>query len=367
MLVPFAKRMLYLVRRSAVRFECLILTISLAIEPTLLRAQSEILVQKVVELDASMISGAPLWVSRDKKGLFYVIDTPDRRPKVFSPDGKFVRWLGGAGAGPGEFRMARVVLVGAKDSLFVLDPANGRVSIFNPLGKYVSQFPLRVASLTDAILLPSGNIVLNGTFTAAGTIGFTLQEIDRSGARRAAFSEMKRVISLDDAWRLMRRLAVDPARGLWSFGAFSQLGELYSFGHVLTETVSPPSWFLQLGEHETPLQGGIGGKEPAMEVRAVWLDEAKRVWVATQVPKPDWRRWSDEKKPQANSSMWYETIVSVYDGASRAWIGQRRLPGLRITRALGEDLVAIVSYSNDGEITTLSIHRVSLMSAKARR
>src|SRR5690606_10895537 len=48
--------------------------------------------------------------------------------KVFGPDGSFLRTIGAAGEGPGEFRVAFLATRG--DTLFVQDPRVGRGSTF---------------------------------------------------------------------------------------------------------------------------------------------------------------------------------------------------------------------------------------------
>lgn len=62
-------------------------------------------------------------------GSLIVADTRPAVLKVYAPDGRFVRTIGGEGAGPGEFRAAFIAVRG--DTLVVQDPMNSRLTLIN--------------------------------------------------------------------------------------------------------------------------------------------------------------------------------------------------------------------------------------------
>jgi hypothetical protein len=71
----------------------------------------------------------PQTVALAEDGSVIVADTRPAVLKVFAPDGRFVRTIGGEGAGPGEFRAAFIAVRG--DTLIVQDPMNSRLTLIN--------------------------------------------------------------------------------------------------------------------------------------------------------------------------------------------------------------------------------------------
>lgn len=56
---------------------------------------------------------------------------------IVDPDGKFVRRVGRAGSGPGEFRQLRDVCVGPADTLLAISMADRRIVVFDSSGRHV--------------------------------------------------------------------------------------------------------------------------------------------------------------------------------------------------------------------------------------
>jgi len=77
-------------------------------------------------------------------GRILVLDSQAQNVKVFSPDGTFVRTIGKAGSGPGEFGPgAAILMVGTADTVIVPDAGNQRVNvILLDEGEHTS-YPLR--------------------------------------------------------------------------------------------------------------------------------------------------------------------------------------------------------------------------------
>jgi hypothetical protein len=71
----------------------------------------------------------PQDLSLGDDGRIYVSEDNPPIVKVFSPDGKFIRTIGGEGDGPGEMRVAFIAARG--DTLVVQDPQNIRATSFN--------------------------------------------------------------------------------------------------------------------------------------------------------------------------------------------------------------------------------------------
>lgn len=79
----------------------------------------------------------------DGRGRFWVLDGQASELRVFSAAGEYVRTVGRAGGGPGEFRQPVRVDEGPDGNMWVMDPQNTRLSVFDSSGAYLRG--LRVA------------------------------------------------------------------------------------------------------------------------------------------------------------------------------------------------------------------------------
>jgi streptogramin lyase len=65
--------------------------------------------------------------------------TGNARVLKFDKDGKFIKWWGGHGSGPGQFEGPHALAFDSKGRLFVADRGNSRIQIFDQDGKYISE------------------------------------------------------------------------------------------------------------------------------------------------------------------------------------------------------------------------------------
>ena len=87
---------------------------------------------RVVGDETGPLIGDPASLAVDSSGRVYVADPERSRVWVLTAKGDSVGALGRKGRGPGEFVRPGFVHVGPRDSLFVLDQVNRRVSVFSP-------------------------------------------------------------------------------------------------------------------------------------------------------------------------------------------------------------------------------------------
>jgi len=73
-------------------------------------------------------------------GTFYVLDSGDVCIKVYDKDGTFIRTIGQKGQGPGDFGFLLYIALSTDGRIFVMDPVNRRVSVFQVSGEYVGGF-----------------------------------------------------------------------------------------------------------------------------------------------------------------------------------------------------------------------------------
>ena len=113
------------------------------------------------------LAGEPRELVRDSGGRYYMTEwRGGERVLVFSPAGRFDSELGRAGDGPGEFRNATGLAVDAGDSLWVVDRAARRTSVFTPAGIYARSF--RTPGAWTIEIMPNGAKVFGGAFVLAG-------------------------------------------------------------------------------------------------------------------------------------------------------------------------------------------------------
>ena len=94
-------------------------------------------VLRLGEETGDVLFGSPVDALFDGRGRLVVADWKLSTLLVFDDEGALVQRIGGAGEGPGEFRMMTGVVRGPGDSLYVMDMQLQRVSVFDPDGAFV--------------------------------------------------------------------------------------------------------------------------------------------------------------------------------------------------------------------------------------
>lgn len=82
----------------------------------------------------------PVNLALDEQGRIYVSDLSVCRVKIFEPDGKFLRTLGGQGDLPGQFARPKGIAVDRAGRIFVVDAASQTCSIFDAEGRLLLAF-----------------------------------------------------------------------------------------------------------------------------------------------------------------------------------------------------------------------------------
>jgi DNA-binding beta-propeller fold protein YncE len=73
-------------------------------------------------------------------GNVYVAEGDGDKVTQLRKDGKFIRWWGHRGSGPGAFRFPHSVAVDDEGRVYVADRGNKRIQVFTPDGKYLRQW-----------------------------------------------------------------------------------------------------------------------------------------------------------------------------------------------------------------------------------
>jgi DNA-binding beta-propeller fold protein YncE len=77
-----------------------------------------------------------------KNGDIFIADGegPNTRVVKFSREGKFVRWWGGKGTGPGQFDQPHSIALDSRGRVYVADRSNNRIQIFDGDGNFLNQW-----------------------------------------------------------------------------------------------------------------------------------------------------------------------------------------------------------------------------------
>lgn len=79
----------------------------------------------------------------DAQGLVYVADTGNKRIRVYTSDGQYVRDIGSGGSAPGQLDEPSGMALHPDGRLFIADYWNRRISVFNTDGTFAYTFPVR--------------------------------------------------------------------------------------------------------------------------------------------------------------------------------------------------------------------------------
>jgi hypothetical protein len=162
-----------------------------------------------------MIEGESGTARMDSRGRYYVYREFGQEIKVFSPAGEYLRTIGRAGGGPGEFQGISFVHPGPGDSLHVIDLLNMRWNVFSPEHEYVRSAQLKIPVYMQMHLLPDGR----GLFSAPvrGELArFPLHLLEASGEHVRSFGaapEEFGPLGFDAAWR---RIAPAGPTSVWA-------------------------------------------------------------------------------------------------------------------------------------------------------
>jgi hypothetical protein len=207
----------------------LILTACIAPGPSLLPAQSGVPVLRL-ETDVRLVSGAGgpadttfLVVADGAMGPndeIYLADPTAPGVYVFDVRGSFVRRIGRAGDGPGEFRWP--VTIGLlRDTLWVGDPTTQRVSLFTASGAFVRTLRAPVGGVPR--MLADGSLVVQA---------FDTGHANKGEPRRIALLRFRSAEAAVDTVALLRRLPLARARaGGEAYHVFEQFftdGDLWA-------------------------------------------------------------------------------------------------------------------------------------------
>jgi hypothetical protein len=163
----------------------------------------------------------------DAENRIFILDNDNGRIAVYSADGQFLRGIGRAGPGPGEFEGSPNVLDGLAldgDFLVAFEGPTRRVQVFRTDGTYVSSFAKRLGLSSIAI---AGERIYTSTAGQTGTDA-RIEVFSLSGDLVKEFGEggVGEAETAREARRINRSLiAVAPTSG--------EVGRVYQYTPIL--------------------------------------------------------------------------------------------------------------------------------------
>jgi DNA-binding beta-propeller fold protein YncE len=85
----------------------------------------------------------PRDIALDPAGNVYVADTGNKRIRVYSPQGQWLRDIGAGGSAAGQLDEPSGLAIHPDGRLYIADTWNRRVSVFSTEGVYITNFPVR--------------------------------------------------------------------------------------------------------------------------------------------------------------------------------------------------------------------------------
>lgn len=132
------------------RMLLLLVAASLNAPPNSARAQASPTVWKASELwrvDGSE-AGEPFGDVRDvvvaKSGVLWMLDYKDQHIRRYDTNGKPLATVGRKGSGPGEMRDANGLVIARDGSVWLNDPANARLTVFDAQGVFARQHVMNI-------------------------------------------------------------------------------------------------------------------------------------------------------------------------------------------------------------------------------
>lgn len=232
--------------------------------------------------------------------------------KVFDRSGAFLRVIGREGEGPGEFRRIRNLVIGPRDSLYVLDGGTSRLTVFSSHHEMARTAPLPFRTdYPRAHYLPGNALLVSANVRTPDLVGLPLHRITTSGDHELSFGSLDPVYRPDFP-QLLRRRVTRPRHGaIWSAYPTQYVLERWTMsGRLMERLIVEAGWFepyMQM-RYPTPDQ------PPLPNMQSIYRDEEGRIWCALVVPDEDWADGLGE--PRVSEGQRYyevENLAGVHD------------------------------------------------------
>lgn len=262
-------------------------------------------------LDGPGAIGRPRAVARDSRGQVYVVS--EESPAsivVFDPGGRYLRTIGRAGSGPGEFRSIGLVVVAPGETLHVFDDRNLRRTVIDPSGALVREDRITGNARNGYWL--AGRIVAAGRFSAPEHIGHPIHLLGSDSEVQMSFGTDAPLIGEEMFYLGLRSVSPSRRGHVWAAHHIQYVVEEWTLDNRrLRRIVRDASWF-----PPQTTQRRMTRDVPEYPVlRALREDERGRLWTLSQVAEPEW--WLGLGEPVGSSEGRYYPITDIDRSTAR--------------------------------------------------
>jgi hypothetical protein len=257
------------------------------------------------------------------------------RVRLYSSDGRFVRFIGRLGNGPGEFQHPAHVFRRASGEWVVFDRRTPRLTVLErELSRATETHPLAPFGAVHSVHdLRDGRLLVNGLLFTEEALGLPLHLLDENGRVVRSFGAETAILGSWDAGSFERKIAVGNSGRIWVAHRNEYRLELWDTSgvHIRTFERQPP-WF-------TPVSRFVffnaePDNPPTPFVSAVWEAPDGRPWIYINTPRADWQdelQTATKPGPRAfafrsTAHAMFETRIEVLDQVSGDPVATGMLP-----------------------------------------
>jgi hypothetical protein len=293
----------------------------------------------------------PYNLARDSKGRFIATFMETSPPRIFAPDGRFVRSLGRLGKGPGEFERAYGVWQLPGDTIMVLD-TRGRNFYGGDFTRIRTDPPPPLYSFETT--LPNGTRVVWETYDPK-TSAIQLNHQTSSGKHLRRLSipyPMRPTVTIPTL-----RLAAAGRNSFWWLMSNEYHIERWSTDGAKKLTIDRKAdwWVDPVGERVSPTKAQapirVSAKHPMSSLNDLRDDGKGHLWVIGRVPRkdlpPDDTLRRTGEGPFSHPYDRYDTIVEVFDSNTGKLLVTQRFSGY-FSHLLGNGYLAKLVDDEEG-------------------
>ena len=285
--------------------------------------------------DDDPVAWAPYFdVTRDSRGR-YIVAPSDNGSQflIYGRDGRFVRAVGRAGQGPGEFRSLFRVIVGAGDTLHAFDAGTRRWSVFSPTLEHVRSIPLPFTAQAAVFLRPD-QLVVHDLLPTRERSGLPLHLVSARGDVGPSFGNRAAAMSAGRRAELFRVVTRASDSSVWA-GYFDRyrIERWHVSGRLEHVVERSASWYPQWSEYGSYR---LDERRPQAQMRFIWQTPNGLLFVVTRVPDTRWQP-SDESRtraprqerpilPRTENARYTDTIIEVLDPRRGTLVTLLRIP-----------------------------------------
>jgi hypothetical protein len=120
------------------------------------------------------------FIAVDQEENIYVVDGGEKHIKVFDREGTYLKTIGSAGQGPGEFGRPAEIFISEKNHLFITDPGRRQIHLFSADGRYLESKRFTTIYPMMTARDPKGDYYVMNFWMESGTRtgGFDILKLD---------------------------------------------------------------------------------------------------------------------------------------------------------------------------------------------